>query len=118
MSAGAVIGIVIVALAIVAFLALVVPRMRARKLEQRRAQAQGHREEAHLRQTRAEREAARADEQSARARRQAAEAEERSQRAQAERSAAREHVRRASELDPDSEVESSNGREEHESTRT
>jgi hypothetical protein len=98
--------------------------MRDRRLEQRQTEAHEHREEARLRQTRAEREAARADEQSARARREAAEAEERAQRAQAERSAAREHVQRASELDPDTDTESgdsasgSDGREQHESTRT
>jgi hypothetical protein len=101
MSAGAIIAIVIGVIVLLAIFAVVLPRTRARRIEQRREMAADHREQADIRETRARRESAAADEQAARARRQAAQAEERARVAEAEREVARDHTERARELDPD-----------------
>ena len=105
MSAGAIIAIVIVAVLIVAFFAVVWPRMNARRLEQRREAASDHRQEASVRDARARRQSAAADERAARARREAAQADEAAQRARSERAVAEEHAERARDLDPDLEDE-------------
>jgi FtsZ-interacting cell division protein ZipA len=98
----AVVLIVIGAVIVIALLAAALKGARERKLEDRRAIAGEHREEAKLRQLEADKEAASADEQAARARREAAEAESRSRAAERERERARGHVEHAVEIDPDS----------------
>jgi hypothetical protein len=82
-----------------AFLAVAWSRMRTRRTQQRREEATGHRREASVRDARARREAALAD--------------EAAHRATSEREMAQEHAERARNLDPDLEDEHA-ARAEHE----
>ena len=101
MSAGAIIAIVIAAIVLIALLAVVLPRVRERNFERRRAQASDLRDEARQHEVRAQRDSAAAEEQAARARREAAEAQQRAERAAGARETAREHAEKARAVDPD-----------------
>ena len=96
-----IIAIVVVALVLgLAFMLL--GRKRKEKVHhKRREEAHSHREDARLRNTRADRAAAEAEERAARARREQALAEEQAMHAKRERRFASEKERTAHELDPD-----------------
>jgi hypothetical protein len=101
MDAGVIVAIVIGAIVLIALFALLGRRQRDKKLEERRVEARGHREEARVRGARATRAEAEAEERAARAKREQALAEEQSATAQRERRFARSKEQRAAELDPD-----------------
>jgi len=88
--------VVLVALALTAG-----KKKREQRHESQRVEARGHRDEAHLRGARADKEEAAAQEQKARAERERAEAEERAAVARREREASEHHAGRAEEVDPD-----------------
>ena len=101
MDVGAIIALVIVAIAIVALVLFFTGRAKERKVEQRRAEAHEHREEGKVRDARASRAEAEAEERAARAKREQALAEEHAATAKRERRFAREKLGTADELDPD-----------------
>jgi flagellar biosynthesis/type III secretory pathway M-ring protein FliF/YscJ len=115
MSTGAIVGIVVGALVLIALLVLLTRAARNRRLEGRREQAAEVREDAQSRTLRANRQRAAADEQAARAkqaqaeaeekaataRRESATAEERAQLADRERRLADERHEEARSIDPD-----------------
>ena len=101
MDVGAIIALVIAAIAIVALVLFFTGRAKERKVEQRRVEAHQHREEGKVRDARATRAEAEAEERAARAKREQALAEEHAATAKRERRFAREKLGTADELDPD-----------------
>src|SRR5947209_406043 len=126
MSTGAIIGIAIGAVVVLALIAAAFVVMRRRRLAMQREQAGELRREARARDLRAERQSARADEQAARAKQAQAEAEqkaavarreeagaaERAEVADRERRFAAEHHERAREVDPDADQETDGARDD------
>ena len=124
MSTGAIVAIVIGALILIALMVFLARRGRERRLESMREEAHEHRSQARVRARTAEREQADADEaaarakkaraaaeeQAAQARRAEAEAEAKSEHAQHERGHAEQLHGRATELDPDADDDSGEGR--------
>ena len=111
MDVGTIIVIAIAALVILAIVAFATKRRRTQKLDQRRVEAHSHREEARVRNARADRAAAEAEERAARAKREQAMAEEQATAAQRERRFATEREERAAELDPDGDRDGAPGAE-------
>jgi hypothetical protein len=101
MDVGTIIAIAVIAVLAAFVLMLVARRKRAEGHARRREEAHAHREEARLRDARADRAAAEAEERAARARREQAIAEEQATAAQRERRFAKEKHAAANELDPD-----------------
>jgi FtsZ-interacting cell division protein ZipA len=101
MSTGAIIGIVIGAIAAVVIVAGLVYWQRNRRLEKRRVEAREHRELAEDRSRQAALAEAEAKERTGRAEREQLAAQEQQQRAAQEQAAARASQERADELDPD-----------------
>lgn len=100
MNTGAIAGVVIGAIIIVALLCLAITLVRRSQLRRRRELAREHREEAEVRTARAERREAEAAERQARAEREQAIAREQAAHAGADRRAAGERHAKASRLDP------------------
>ena len=101
MDVGAIIAIAIVAIIAIALFSVLSKRRSARKNVELRGKAQEHRQEARVRDARADRAAAEAEERAARAKREQAMAEEHAAAAERERRFAREKHEHANELDPD-----------------
>ena len=87
-----IVTLVVLAVALLAVVFFVMPRLRRKTQDKKRTQARDHLHEAQVRSARAEKERATAEEQAARARRERAETEERAARAEEE---ARERYARA-----------------------
>ena len=96
------IAIVVVAVLLIVLFGVLGKKQRERKHEQRRGEAHSHREEARLRNARADRAAAEAEERSARAKREQALADEQAMHAKRERRFATEKEQVAHKVDPDS----------------
>lgn len=101
MSTGAIIGIVIGAVVVIALLTFLFSRQRGRKLEERRVEARGHREAAEERSREAALARAEAQEREAKAERERLAAEAQAERADREEAEAAELHERAREVDPD-----------------
>jgi len=101
MDVGVIIAIVVAAIIVIALVAMLGRKQKAKQHEQRRVEAHTHREEARVRGARATRAEAEAEERAARAKKEQALAEEQSATAQRERRFARAKEERAAELDPD-----------------
>lgn len=101
MDVGAIVVLVVVALIAIAVFSAMSRRRTARKHHELRREAHSHRQEARVRDARADRAAAEAEERAARAKREQAMAEEHAAAADRERRFAREKHEHAAALDPD-----------------
>lgn len=97
----AIVAVVVIALIVLGLMFVLGRKRNEHKKEQLRHQAHEHRQEARVRDARADRAAAEAEERAARAKREQAMAEEQAAAADRERRFAREKAATAQELDPD-----------------
>jgi F0F1-type ATP synthase membrane subunit b/b' len=119
MDVGTIIAIAIAALVIVGLVVLVGRRRRQKVHDERRVEARTHREEARVRNARADRAAAEAEERAARAKREQAMAEEQAATAHRERRFASEREEHAAHIDPDTDgdADTRTGERQHEQHR-
>jgi hypothetical protein len=117
MDVGTIIAIAVAALVIVGLVVMLGRRRRQKVHDERRVEARTHREEARVRNARADRAAAEAEERAARAKREQAMAEEQAATAHRERRFASEREEHAAHIDPDTDAdahrETGTRREEH-----